>query len=170
MGSNGEQESPGGRLWKCNECGRQFANTKQSHSCGVYTVEQFLSNKPAHAVSLYQRFAELVADCGPFLSAPVKTRIGFQVRMIFAAVYNFTEEFIDGHVVLARRLESPRFRKIESFSPRNHAHYFRFGTVEELDEEVKSWLEEAYKVGQQEHLARKSSLQGELPLARGARR
>jgi len=110
MGSNGEQECSGGRLWKCKECGRQFANTNQSHSCGVYTVDQYLSDKPPHAVLLYQRFVELVVSCGPFITAPVKTRIGFQVRMIFAAVYNFTDDFIDGHVVLARRLESPHLR------------------------------------------------------------
>jgi hypothetical protein len=72
--------------------------------------------------------------------------------MIFAAVYNLTDEFLDGHVVLARRLDSPRFKRIESFSPRNHAHYFRIHSLDELDDEVKSWLEEAYKVGKQEHL------------------
>lgn len=141
-------------LWKCQECGRQFANRNQSHSCGVYTVEEFLSNKHPHAVLLYQRFAQLVAECGPFMTAPVRTRVGFQVRMIFAAVYNLTDAFLDGHVVLARRLTSPRFRRIESFSPRNHAHYFRIYSFDELDDEVKSWLEEAYRVGKQEHLGK----------------
>lgn len=143
-------------LWQCPKCKRPFANQHQSHSCGVYTVEEFLSTKTPRAVSLYERFAQLVGECGPFLTAPVKTRVGFQVRMIFAAVYNLTDEFLDGHVVLARRLESPRFRRIESFSPRNHAHHFRIHSLDELNDEVKSWLEEAYKVGNQEHLERKS--------------
>ncbi|HKO97652.1 MAG TPA: DUF5655 domain-containing protein [Pyrinomonadaceae bacterium] len=143
-------------LWKCPVCKRPFANTNQSHSCVTYTVDDFLANKGPHAVALFERFSELVAECGPVITAPVKTRVGFQVRMIFAAVYKLTDESLDGHVVLARRLENPRFRAIESFSPRNHAHHFRIHSLEELDDEVKSWLKEAYKVGKQEHLTRKS--------------
>jgi hypothetical protein len=60
--------------------------------------------------------------------------------------------WVDGHVVLARRLEHPRFRRIDSFSPRNHVHQFRLATLEEADEEVAAWLAEAYRVGAQRHL------------------
>lgn len=139
-------------LWQCPKCKRPFANSNQSHSCVIYTVDDFLAGKSSRAISLYERFAELVAGCGPVLTAPVKTRVGFQVRMIFAAVYNLTDQFLDGHVVLARRLENPRFRRIESLSPHNHAHHFRIHSLAELDDEVKSWLQEAYLVGNQEHL------------------
>ena len=44
--------------------------------------------------------------------------------MSFAA-FVIRKNWIDGHVVLARRLENPRFRRIETFSPRNHLHAFR---------------------------------------------
>jgi hypothetical protein len=57
-------------------------------------------------------------------------------------------------VVLARRLEHPRFRRVESFSPRNHLHQFRLARLDEVDEEVAGWLAEAYRVGQQRHLGR----------------
>ena len=79
-----------------------------------------------------------------------KTRIGFQVRMIFAAV-SLKENGLDCHVVLSRRLENPRFTRIEPLSPRNHVHHFRIHSVEELDDEVADWLKEAYKVGEQKH-------------------
>jgi hypothetical protein len=55
-------------------------------------------------------------------------------------------------VVLARRLEHPRFRRVETFSPRNHLHQFRLERLEEVDEEVAAWLAEAYRVGEQRHL------------------
>jgi len=71
--------------------------------------------------------------------------------MIFAAV-SLKESGLDCHVVLSRRLENPRFTRIESLSPRNHIHYFQIRSVEELDDEVASWLQEAYKVGEQKHL------------------
>lgn len=139
-------------LWRCPQCSRQFANQNQSHSCGVHTVAEFLSGKSPEAVMLYQRFAALVAECGEVVLAPVKTRVGFQVRMIFAAVNKLNDDGLFAHVVLARRLENPRFTRIDSISPRNHVHHFRIQRLDEIDDEVKSWLEEAYLVGKQEHV------------------
>jgi Domain of unknown function (DUF5655) len=81
---------------------------------------------------------------------PEKTRIAFQVRMSFAAVTLRRDRL--AHVVLARRLENPRFTKIESISPRNHVHSFCLYSRKELDREVLAWLREAYRVGQQRHL------------------
>ena len=88
---------------------------------------------------------------GPVTVLPEKTRIAFQIRMSFAA-FTIRRNWVDGHVVLARRLESPRFRRIETFSPRNHLHAFRFEDVNEIDAEVAAWFAEAYRVGEQRHL------------------
>jgi hypothetical protein len=55
-------------------------------------------------------------------------------------------------VVLARRLESPRFRRIDFISPRNQVHVFRLSDPSEVDDEVEGWLAEAYSVGEQKHL------------------
>ena len=82
---------------------------------------------------------------------PEKTRIAFQVRMSFAQVTP-RQRWLDGHVVLARRLESPRFRRIETISARNHVHFFRLTHLDEIDDEFRAWLVEAYAVGRQEHL------------------
>ncbi len=131
-------------LWKCFKCERRFANTNQTHSCGRYTVEDFLSNSSVQAIELYRRFEKLVQECAPIILAPAKIRMGFQVRMIFAAVNKLSDRGIEAHVVLARRLENARFTSIESVSPRTHVHHFRVGSLEEMDNEVKSWLEEAY--------------------------
>ncbi|HYJ78723.1 MAG TPA: DUF5655 domain-containing protein [Longimicrobiaceae bacterium] len=140
-------------LWHCPACGRPFASHGQPHSCVVATVEQHLAGKGAPAAALYHRFAGAVEACGPVMLAPAKTRIGFQVRMIFSAV-TVRRDRLDAHVVLARRLEHPRFRKVESISPRNHVHHFRIRAPEEVDAEVMEWLREAYAVGEQKHLAR----------------
>ena len=103
-------------------------------------------------MELFHRFAELVEECAPVMIAPAKTRIGFQARMIFAAVNRLSDRGLHAHVVLSRRLESPRFRRIETLVPQSHVHHFRLQSVEEPDEEVQAWLCEAYSVGRQEHL------------------
>lgn len=138
-------------LWTCPICGRRFANRNQSHSCGHYTVKKHLKGKSSQVIALYEQFVKLVEQCGPVVIAPTKTRIGFQVRMIFAAV-SLKESGLDCHVVLSRRIENPRFTRIESISTWNHVHHFRIESLEELDDEAASWLKEAYQVGEQKHL------------------
>jgi hypothetical protein len=62
------------------------------------------------------------------------------------------DEFVDGHVVLARRAGDPLFRKVGTFSKRNHLHAFRLHSAEEITPELVAFLREAYPVGAQEHL------------------
>jgi hypothetical protein len=138
-------------LWTCPQCGRPFANRNQSHSCGRWTVEQHLERATPDVVELFRGFVRLVERCGPFVFAPAKTRIGFQVRMIFADVM-LRRRRLDAYLILARRLEHPRFTRIESLGARSHVHHFTISSPEELDEEVLGWLREAYAVGEQQHL------------------
>jgi hypothetical protein len=142
-------------LWTCPKCRRQFINTNMPHSCGQYSVQEFLAGKSEFAISLYEHFSALVSDCGPLQIAPAKTRIGFQVRMIFAAVNKLSDHGLEAHVVLTRRLRTSRIRRIETMTPRCYVHHFRIESLSDVDEEVKSWLQEAYRVGTQEHLSRR---------------
>jgi hypothetical protein len=138
-------------MWRCPDCGRQFANRNQSHACGRSTLTSHFAGKPAKVRAIFDRLLALAKKSGPVIVLPEKTRIAFQVRMSFAA-FVIRRNWVDGHVVLARRLESPRFRRIETFSPRNHLHAFRFEDIGEIDNEVDAWFAEAYRVGQQRHL------------------
>lgn len=141
-----------GTLWKCEKCGRPFANRNQTHSCARFTVQEFLVGKSQAAVELYKNFAEAIEELDDVIAAPAKTRVGFQVRMIFASVNRLNDDGLAAHVVLARRFEHPRFTKIESISPRNHVHHFVIQDAREIDDEVRSWLCEAHSVGKQDHL------------------
>ena len=96
---------------------------------------------------------QAVEELGPVAVLPEKTRIALQVRMSFAALMP-RRHWLDGHVVLARRLESPRFRRVDTLSPRNVVHVFRLSSPEEVDDEVIGWFREAYAVGEQRHLGR----------------
>jgi hypothetical protein len=93
----------------------------------------------------------LLQRLGPVTVLPEKTRIAFQVRMSFAAV-SVRKNYLVGHFVFGRRLEHPRFLRVETYSPRNHLHAFRLNTAKDLDREFTEWAREAYEVGKQEHL------------------
>jgi hypothetical protein len=81
--------------------------------------------------------------------------------MSFAA-FTLRRHWVDGHVVLARRLESPRSRRIDAISPRNLVHLFRLEAPSEVDHEVEGWLAEAYSVGEQRHLGRRGQASGSV--------
>ena len=139
-------------LWACPRCGRAFANQNQTHTCApVAELGERLAGVPPDVVALFERFRALIERCGPVTVLPEKTRIAFQVRMSFAVAIP-RRRWLDGHLVLARRVEDERFRRIETYSPRNHAHLFRVSVLAELDERFAELVAEAYQVGAQRHL------------------
>jgi len=116
-------------------------------------LETHFAGKPPEIRTIFDAVLAAVRRCGPVTVLPEKTRIAFQVRMSFAQVTPRTR-WVDGHVVLARRLEHPRFRRIDTISPRNHVHHFRLSSLSDVDAVVEGWLTEAYAVGEQRHLKR----------------
>jgi hypothetical protein len=146
-------------LWQCGKCGRHFANRNQSHACGRYDLDHHFIGKRPEIRALFDRVVDAIRALGPVHIVPEKTRIAFQVRMSFAQVTP-RANWLDGHVVLARRLEHPRFRHVQTISPRNHVHTFRLTTPLDVDEQFRAWLAEAYAVGEQHHLRK---AQGPVP-------
>jgi hypothetical protein len=141
-------------LWTCPRCQRAFANRNQSHTClPLGSLDRHFEGRDASVRQTFDRVLEVVRAIGPVVVLPEKTRIALQVRMSFAALMP-KRRWLDGHVVLARRLDSPRFRRIDAYSPHNVAHLFRLSSPEEVDDEVTAWLAEAYAVGEQRHQAR----------------
>ncbi|MFN2604436.1 MAG: DUF5655 domain-containing protein [Gemmatimonadaceae bacterium] len=138
-------------LWRCAKCGRDFANRNQSHACGRYQLDDHFRDKRPEIQALFDAVVAVLRSIGPVRILPEKTRIAFQVRMSFAQVTP-RKNWIDGHVVLARRFPHPRFRQIQTISPRNHLHTFRLTALEDVDDDFRAWLAEAYLVGEQKHL------------------
>jgi Domain of unknown function (DUF5655) len=143
-------------LWRCPECGRGFANRNQSHSCSNVSLESHFVGKTDKVRELFDALTSMIKKCGPVKILPEKTRIAFQVRMSFIAI-SVRRNYLVGHFVFARRVEHPRFLRVETFSPRNHLHAFRLENLADLDDEFTQWIREAYEVGAQKHLLRSPS-------------
>ena len=140
-------------LWKCKDCGREFANRNQSHACATHDLEHHFEGKAPAIRAIYDAFVGELEKIGPVRVLPEKTRIAFQVRMSFAQLTP-RRNWVDGHLVLAQRIEHPRFTRVETFSPRNHLHAFRLSSPAEVDAQLREWMAEAYAVGDQRHLER----------------
>jgi hypothetical protein len=144
-------------LWTCPACGRTFANRNQSHTCGgLVPLDRHFAGRDPAVRATFDRLLDAARELGHVTVLPERTRIALHVRMSFAALFP-RRRWLDGHVVLARRLDSARFRRIDTISARNVVHLFRLQGPDEVDDEVRSWLAEAYEVGERRHLGRNGS-------------
>jgi hypothetical protein len=112
----------------------------------------FARSQPA-VREAYDAALSVVRVLGPVEVLAEKSRIAWHVRMSFAA-FQPRQSWLDGHVVMAREVPSPRWRKVEVYSARNVLHAFRLGGPADVDDEFAGWLAEAYDVGCQRHLGR----------------
>jgi len=130
-------------LWKCPRCGAKLISKNLSHSCGAFSVEKFLEGKTEVGRDLFERFAAMIAQCGPYEVAPAKTRVAFMGKVRFASVNRVGHDHIDVHFVLPRHLDSPRLRRVEHLG-RLHVHHLRIRDGREFDRELSNWLRCSY--------------------------
>jgi hypothetical protein len=142
-------------MWTCPECGRSFASRNQAHTCAALgDLDRHFARANPQVRATFDAVLAAVSALGPVQVLPEKTRIALQVRMSFAA-FMPRRDWLNGHLVMARRIDSPRFLRIDTLSPRNVVHAFRLTAPWDVDEEFAGWLAEAYQVGAQQHLRRR---------------
>jgi Domain of unknown function (DUF5655) len=138
-------------MWQCPRCERTFANRNQSHTCApLGDLDRHFAQASAEVRATFDRVLAAVSALGPVNVLPEKTRIALHTRMSFAA-FMPRRRWLNGHLVLARRIDSPRFLRTEVLSPRNVVHSFRLTSPADVDAEFRTWLAEAYEVGAQHH-------------------
>ena len=148
LGKPPADRRPSGRpMWNCPRCGNRFVNKNQYHSCKRYSLSDPFEGKPDKIRGLFDRFREIVEAQGPVKMIPYSDAVGFMVRVRFGNATPRTR-WVDIGLWLPRRVESPRFRRVETIYPNAHVHVLRITEADQLDEEVESWVKEAYQVGQ----------------------
>jgi len=134
-------------LWTCPRCGKRFVTRNMSHSCGRHTVDAFMEGKGPRAWAYWERLQEMVGSCGPYSLVANNTRLEFMVRVRFAGMDAVSERGMSLSFWLKRRLDSPRFRKVEHLGTTNWVYHLRVSSLDELDDEVQRWLCLSYDVG-----------------------
>ncbi|HEV2818031.1 MAG TPA: DUF5655 domain-containing protein [Allosphingosinicella sp.] len=135
-------------LWTCPSCGQSFVTRNLWHSCCQLTEEEFFGGREPQR-ALYRAFRAFVERCGPVTVNINKTRISFQGRVRFAGVPRVTKDGLVCGFWLKRRIESPRFARVEHFPPSDYVYSFKLSDPAQLDDEAAAWLAEAYEVGMQ---------------------
>jgi hypothetical protein len=138
-------------MWVCDACGRRFAARGQVHSCRpAGELEPWFDGVEPAVRAAFDAIVAALARHGPFEVIPERSRIAFHHRMSFAVVVP-RRRWLNGHLVLAEPVASPRFHRVTTFSVHNHVHEFRLRGPDEVDTEFRGWLAAAWAVGAQHH-------------------
>jgi hypothetical protein len=143
-------------MWTCPKCKQQFFNKNQSHSCGNYTIADFLKDKTAHSIGLFNFFLDEYSKIGPFELHPVKTRVALLTKMRFCAINKIGADYIDIHLVLTSLFDDTNsFHKIDNPANRFFVHHARLYNKDGITDELKEYMVLAYEIGNRAHVTAK---------------
>ena len=131
-------------LWRCPDCGREFAKRKQAHSCRPVSVESHFEGKAAWLRKLFDGLCAQLAKFGPLRIDATKTGINLIPKHHMGGVRVLKDRLHVGFLV-SRRLEGPRIIRAQPIGPNAHIHAVNLSSKRELDDEFLSWLKEAYQ-------------------------
>jgi Domain of unknown function (DUF5655) len=130
--------------WTCPECSRQFARNMQSHECApAMTLADYFSTGPAMEKPIFDAVIAHLDTLGPVHVEPVSVGIFFKQPRKFAQLRPMTK-----WVALSFSLPHRVDHRLMTRKP--IAHGGRYYCVinlrkpEDLDNEIRSWLTEAY--------------------------
>lgn len=142
-------------LWRCPRCGHTFVTRNLAHSCGNWTLERHFADKPPFVRACFDALVAALRRFGPFKIEPQKTRIVFQVRVRFAGGQALRSGFRGAFWLTAPAPGAPVDR-IEKITESCYVHSFLLKSPRDLCASLRRRLGQAYRVGRQEHLARRA--------------
>jgi len=72
--------------WTCPDCGKQFRNTNQWHSCASRSIDDHLRNKTPEVRRIVERLLEDTGAFGAVTISPVKTSIQLKAGATFLSI------------------------------------------------------------------------------------
>ena len=132
-------------LWICPKCGARLVSKNLSHSCGQFTLEALFAKSEPFVLEVAREYVKLLHSLGDVQVLPQRTRLVCVARVRFAGLLPKKDGFISSFA-LHRWLDSPRIVGREDYGPRWQLHRVRVSSSEDLDEELRSWLQESHDV------------------------
>jgi len=114
------------------------------------TPEEFFAAHP-EGWALYEAARGAIDACGPCEVRVSVSQIGFRRRRGFAYVWRpgrwlaHPQAPVVLSIALSRRLESTRFKQVAHPSPAIWMHHLELSAPEDVDDEARGWLAEAYE-------------------------
>jgi hypothetical protein len=130
-------------LWRCPECGARLVTRNLWHSCGRFKLTDLFRSAAPGILVLARKYIKMLRSLGDVQILAQKTRLVCVARVRFAGLEPRQRGFI-ANFALARRLASPRVRRIIDYGPRWQRHQVWIGSAADLDDELRAWLQESH--------------------------
>jgi hypothetical protein len=130
--------------WECPECGREFGNRNQGHLCapGVPLAEVFEKRPPVQR-ELYDALIAHLETLGPVHADAVRVGVFLKTDRKLAEIRPMARA-LSVELALPRELDSPRVMRVLRASSEKFWHVIRITEPDEVDDELRDWLTEAY--------------------------
>ncbi|GIJ48578.1 hypothetical protein Val02_54640 [Virgisporangium aliadipatigenens] len=133
--------------WTCPACEREFGRARQAHVCVPgCTVDDSFAGRPAEYRRIYDAIIGFVRTLGPVHEDAVSVGVFLKASRSFAEVRPVARS-VNLWIVLGRPLSGARIGRAERASAGRHAHLVKLTSVDQVDDELRGWLEEAYLDG-----------------------
>lgn len=109
----------------------------------TYSVSDHFVNKSPSVRALYDQLVSLLRTFGPIEEDPKKTSIHLNRNSALAGVET-RKEYLLLNIKSDHAIQSPRVEKAEQVSSKRFHHKVKISSPRDFDEELKSWLKEAY--------------------------
>lgn len=131
--------------WTCSECGKEFRNPNQEHSCARVPLDEHLKNKPAVIRMIYDRLIMEVQRFGPYTLNPVKSSIQVKAGATFLSIKP-KKERLDIEFSLPREVDKPPITKSFRVSGNRVMTCASLDNVMQVNEQLVDWLKESYEL------------------------
>jgi Domain of unknown function (DUF5655) len=131
-------------VWECPACGRQFGRRGQGHECApAISLDEYFSTGPAHERPVFDAVMAHMETLGPVHVEPVSVGI-FLKRGARIAELRPMQKWVALSMKLPRPVQHRTIaRKVIAYHGR-YWHTFNLRGPEDLDDEIRGWLTEAY--------------------------
>ena len=109
----------------------------------IYSVGDHFENKDPSVRALYDRLISLVQKFGPVEQDPKKTSIHLNHKSALAGVETRRNNLLLT-IKSDHEIKSPRVEKVERISSKRFYHKVRISSPDDFDEELQTWLKDAY--------------------------
>ena len=132
-------------MWNCPNCGRNFRNTNQDHSCMITDLESHFVNKQQKVIETFTVIKNEVMKLEGVKINSVKNAILFQAKSNFLAVKP-KKNHLDIEFVLDKRIEGFPIYKTVQATKLKLAHFVRLEHPDEVDNQLIGWITDAYLI------------------------
>jgi hypothetical protein len=129
----------------CPRCGARLVTANLWHSCVQLTLEDLFAKSTPRALDVARTYVEMLRGLGDVQVLPQKTRLTCVARVRFAGLAPRKDGFL-ATFALHRWIDSPRIVQRQEYGPRWRIHTVRVTSGDDLDEELRAWLQESHDV------------------------